>query len=190
MTRDEAFLYVKARRPAISPNPGFWDQLLVFEGQCHQSGDNDPSLPAQVDMIFDASWAQKSNAHFASCHQILEFLMNSKHFQCLSSATIQESREHVLSLCLDYIWGRGVLDVDLDWLLYVCQVLDDDDQTKASSSSSAAEAAPNLSSATDTVEGTLRNNESVFWNVWAGEIYEPQIQKVLSKLKVTRSLDP
>jgi len=185
MTRDKAYLHVKARRPSISPNPGFWDQLEVFEQQCRrqeeqrgESNDESNTTNMPVNEVIDTQWAHKSNALFATCRWMPELLKKSRYTQCLlveKANTNDQYREHVLCVCLDYIWGRGVLDIDVEWLSFICQSLDED--------ITPAKGGRQISAAA-TVHEILQNEESEFWSVWGGEIYPTQIQKVLLKLNI------
>ena len=164
MTRDEAYLHVKARRPKASPNPGFWNQLKTFEEQCHNT--NDKVVPG-VTGNFDLAWATQSNAVFATCRNNPEALEKSEPIQCLSQITNQEDRERVLCVALDFLWGRGLLDIDIKWLSFICQVLDHD---LTGGTASLA------------VRSILRDTDSEFWNIWSGEIYEPEIMRVLQNI--------
>ncbi|CAB9519103.1 specificity protein phosphatase [Seminavis robusta] len=164
MTRDEAYLHIKARRPQASPNPGFWEQLNQFEKRCR--GGND-GAPEEGGAVFDADWAKTSNAAFATCRETPEVLRANQAHRRLQD-TSSEDHEQLLSVCLDFVWGRGVLDIDLDWLSFLCDELDQRNDRGWSAS---------------TVRGILFDHNSEFSGIWAGEVYEHQIQKVLRKLE-------
>lgn len=168
MTRDEAYLHVKARRPKASPNPGFWDQLKEFEERWRERPTCSVTVEAEA-LDFDMSWAKASNAFYATCRESPSLLLNHNLTQRLSQVEDERTREQVLTVCLDYIWGRGVLEIDLDWIVYVCETVDIKDSQQCSSR---------------TVEEILQNENSDFRSIWAGEVYDSQIQKVLKKLKL------
>ena len=130
-----------------------------------------------MDEVIDSQWAKKSSALFVTCRWMPELMKKSRYNQCLlveKANTSDQYREHVLCVCLDYIWGRGVLDIDVEWLSFICQSLDED--------ITPAKGGRQISAAA-TVHEIIQNEESEFWSVWGGEIYPTQIQKVLDKLK-------
>ncbi|KAL3921888.1 MAG: hypothetical protein SGILL_002510 [Bacillariaceae sp.] len=94
-----------------------------------------------------------------------------------------EIRRRLLSASLDYIWGRGLLDVDLDWLVYLCDSLvrDCDDDTNCSCSEDV--------DPRKVVMSILDDHESDFWNMWAGEIYDNQLKEVYDKLAILKKDD-
>ena len=170
MTRDEAYLHVKARRPKSNPNPGFWKQLKTFEEQRHKKCET--GLPG-VTGDFDLVWATQSNAVFATCRSIPEALQEIEPIQRLSQISSQEDREHVICVALDFIWGRGVLDIDIKWLSFVCEVLDNEQTGEPSSLA---------------VRSVLRDTNSEFWDRWSGEIYEPEVTRVLQSIDESNTL--
>jgi len=186
MTRDEAYIHVKSKRPQTSPNPGFWDQLHKFEAQCHSQREckktdtcDEPVI--RVEDYFDASWAQLSYASFATCREIPGVLQDDPTMRHLASVKSQKDVECITTVCLDYIWGRGLLDSDLDWLVFICQMLDKRDSEEDSWNESTL----SERQAASTVQSILSNEESEFWSAWGGEIYSSQIEKVLRKLQLS-----
>jgi hypothetical protein len=170
-TRDEGFLHVKARRPVTSPNPGFWDQLKVFEDKCRNTS-IDETLPASQHHSFDENWARKSNATFVTYKEIPELVENDEYIHCLASVDRQTLRDHVLFTCLDFVWGRGVHIVDLEWLAFVCESLDRKQSFSPKERAAVA------------IKSMIEDPESEFCSVWSGEIYKDQSQNLLRKLKV------
>ena len=174
MTRDEAYLHVKARRPRANPNPGFWDQLQEFEARCRGEVKKGHTNQQTNAVVFDLEWAKQSNAIYATCRENTELLQNSSLHRCLTEAMTREDQNSLLAVCLDFIWGRGVLDVDLQWLQFICRILEQSDRK-------VQPGAPSTHAALHTL---LSDQESDFWGVWGGEIYDNQVQKVLKKLNL------
>lgn len=174
MTRDEAYLQVKRRRPVTNPNPGFWDQLQVFEEWHHYNATLDKPAERSVTRLeddFDKRWARRSNAIFVTCKEIPEVVERDKSFQSLLFIERREIRDHILYVCLDFVWGRGLSNIDLDWLVFVCRSLDQSQR---------------LTDAEDSVSAVLQmlhDENSEFYDVWAGEIYTQQIEKLVQKLQ-------
>lgn len=164
MTRDEAYVEVKKRRPQINPNPGFWRQLQSFESLCRgQIPAIEPSSSTAQDM-FDMEWATSSNALFATCRELPGVVEEADCFRNLSSV---KNYDRVLFVALDFVWGRGVLHVDIDWLACVCRLLDGTHTMEGNKS--AAEA----------VNAMLTSHDSEFTNIWSGEVYNHEIKRVL-----------
>jgi hypothetical protein len=84
----------------------------------------------------------------------------------------------LLSSCLDLVWGSGLLDVDLDWLVYICDTLD-------SAYDGYNDGAANThSSSRQIVTSILEDHDSDFWNIWAGEVYDNQLKKVYERIGI------
>jgi protein-tyrosine phosphatase len=123
MTRDDAFRHVESRRPIVCPNRGFWEQLQRFEDEVEKSKGRQgaepasstvpPDISGRRELMVDIDWAQKCSAVFSTCHQIPEIFQSEEITNGLSEATRREAQEQILTVCLDFVWGRGVLDVDL-----------------------------------------------------------------------------
>jgi len=165
MSRDEAYLAVRKRRPMVNPNPGFWKQLEAFETYCRNKNSKNVVSDSPGQFEFDTEWATRSNALFATCRELPGVVEKAECFRQLSYA---ENLDAVLFVALDFIWGRGLLDVDVDWLACICRILD-----KTSAKVHAA----------NRVKAMLTSDESKFNLIWAGEIYEDQIERVLAALQ-------
>ena len=173
MTRDGAYLHVKARRPKTNPNPGFWDQLGEYEHRCCKK--TMPQDGVSQEVQFDEQWAQQSAALFSTCRENEDLLATNSLTRCLWEVKEERAKLiRVLTLCLDYLWSRGIIEGDLDWLVFVCQTVDSDQAKEIEGGSRISVA---------TVQEILEDQDSDFWGLWAGEVYENQIQKVLNKLK-------
>ena len=119
------------------------------------------------------SWAKESNALYATCRENPDVLKESNLFASLADIDNEETRKSVLTVCVDYIWGRGILEIDLGWLKYVCDTLD----------LAPAPGETRILSAPHIVQDILRDESSDFWSIWAGEVYPNQIEKVLERLE-------
>jgi hypothetical protein len=190
MSREDAYLHVKARRPRIQPNIGFWKQLGEYEKQCRQCEvSHRPSEVASFEaetptaIPLDADWIKRSNALYVTCHESPEILHSSKlHWQLQevdrSPTACHAIPQHLLSSCLDLVWGRGLVDVDLDWLVYICDTLD-------SAYDGYNDGAANThSSSRQIVTSILQDHDSDFWNIWAGEVYDNQLKKVYERIGI------
>jgi Dual specificity phosphatase, catalytic domain len=180
MTRDEAFLHVKSWRPIVCPNPGFWRQLEQYEDQCRRSSatvsDNglDEEDHEDTEQVLDQDWAKKSNALFATCHESPEILETNVVQSKLRLARTRDTWRQILLVCLDYSWGRGLLDIDLEWLSFICSFLNRHHADEFSE----------IGNAEAVVVDMLQDEESEFWSIWTGEIYGEQVQKVYKALQM------
>jgi protein-tyrosine phosphatase len=114
MSRDTAYRYVKERRPKIDPNPGFWDQLEVYEKRLGKKKESASHHAA----TFDRECVEQSMARYQTIRDIVDDM---KELFPEIDSTIDA--QGVLSTSLDYIFGRGVLDADLRWFGALCDVM-------------------------------------------------------------------
>jgi hypothetical protein len=120
MSRDEAYQYVKERRPQIEPNHGFWQQLEVFEHRLAAISESDKSNKAfDEKILLDKTWVQQSIVKYQTIRHILDD--EAELFPEIDVITTDPLC--VLSTSLDYIFGRGVLEADLQWFSVLCRVV-------------------------------------------------------------------
>merc|ERR1712224_167039 len=85
--------------------------------------------------IIDTKWAERSCALYSTCRAIPDLLYHPDNEGNLTTViNVCENRpgeedaesryNRVLCVCLDFIWGRGVLQTDLEWLSFVCDRLE------------------------------------------------------------------
>jgi len=179
MSLEAAYTHVKSRRPPVQPNPGFWRQLVLYEkllvkqqGDTQSEKEEDSAQPP-----IDDKWVKESTATYAALRhieslqeEISEHCFGRRLQQSLNSGDKNGAVDHVLNVSLDFIWGRGVLPVEVDWLVKICAVLD------------AQQVVP---CATERVKSMLLDpDSSQFGQDWAGEIYDKDVEKVLTALGV------
>jgi len=87
-----------------------------------------------------------------------------------------QTREQTLNASLDFVWGRGLNDNDLEWLKCVCHKLSSSLESTTSSSDFCDE--DEEESSIDTLFDILENPDSEFCSKWAGEVTRSQILKV------------
>uniref|UniRef100_A0A7S3DMM3 Protein-serine/threonine phosphatase n=1 Tax=Entomoneis paludosa TaxID=265537 RepID=A0A7S3DMM3_9STRA len=213
MTLEEAFVHVKKRRPHVQPNNGFWAQLLSYEKQCQQARQQKNANSDDEEVVvsslvlsqqqqsndvstIDKEWAQKSSALYGACRD-MELPEEAFIDGCFGQlAQLQHpvtdiERNAILNVALDYIWGRGVLEVEVDWLALVCRALDQQGDTtlveRPDEDDNNAVAASGLfgNRSCDVVAALLKDPDSEFCFTWTGEIYEHQVIRVFTALGVT-----
>ena len=178
-TRDEAFVAVKTKRPKICPNEGFWKQLKLFQEQYHsqpqpeESGSEkkQPNKDQKVPLVstsrhvipIDNSWALRSNATFTTCRDIPSILSNDKDWIEIEKDTAVDPF-HVLNVCLDFVWGRGLIKVDLEWLKRICCALQESHKFTTDS--------------VTTLISIVKDEDSDFCSRWSGEVYPEQIDRL------------
>lgn len=188
LTRDEAYTHVKRMRPQINPNRGFWNQLQTFEKRltrnepqsdvlCHPSG---VLNTCGSNGVMDIEWCKVSNAIYSTCREIeseevlwTQMDPRGKLDNVLRSKEKTTDLNRVLVLLLDYTWGRGVLTIDVEWLVFVCHRID---QTQHEQNLDTDETLPSMP---DMVQTLLSDNNSEFSRLWCGKIYEGQIRKIV-----------
>jgi len=178
MTRDEAYLQVKKRRPCICPNQGFWKELQVYETRCNGLQFKDHTIteifhelksPDASDAGWDKNIANASLCMYRVLHDCLNLMENSSVFQ--NHSFVNDDPKHVLCVALDLIWGHGLLLIDLQWLQYLCTTLESEVHS--------LETGATLNIARD----LMCNESSDFAQLWSGEILEHQIKKVTKVLQ-------
>ncbi len=187
MKRNEAYVKVKANRPVIDPNPGFYQQLKVFEyflfsneedqtlssfvKNNHYDDDNNNNVQKKkIDM---KSWPQASSAKFGMLHasinnwniffnDILTFLSNDDDGdKSKNSNNIDFKLEEIFDTALDYVFGRGFNNYDILWLKSLYETL--------------------LSNGYNSTRNVILNKlskDSEFLVNWEGE-YRPRHMKIL-----------
>ena len=113
MNRNEAYCYVKKRRPQTKPNSGFWIQLGIFE-QRVKSGSADRSaspLPVQEELLRASLIRHQTVGHLKSVDS------------AEAIGRLPNSAKQTIYSALDLVFGRGCLESDLRWLAVVCQVV-------------------------------------------------------------------
>ena len=157
MSRDDAYRHVKERRPRINPNPGFWEQLLIYERRLKINPPNAALRSSET--TFYKAWAEESMVQYQIIGEILDD--KTELFPEISSLA---DPQLVLSVALDYIFGRGVLEDDLKWLRSLCSVL----------STLAVTCSP------DEIIGRMLSgeDESEFAENWRGEITTRDIGRI------------
>lgn len=221
MTRDEAYVEVKKRRPLTNPNQGFWKQLSDFELWVQQQNrDKDPkSQPMQgrdcrgsssslTDVtagaesgievmgtnatadpalpVFDKDWAFRSNTVYCTCIEVPQTILRQDCWQQLlqHEEQIVSNREmlsDILYVCLDFIWGRNVLEIDVQWMSFVLTRLE-----LARRRLSKKEETADEYTVFELAHVMLLNTESQFQSSWAGEIYEWQVQRCQKEMNVAQ----
>jgi len=190
LTRDEAYSHVKRMRPQINPNRGFWNQLQTFEerlrlssneelqigGLCHSGPNTDGSNAV------DSEWCKAANAIYSTCREIeseerlwTQMDPRGKLDDVLRSQKKTTDLNRVLVLLLDYTWSRGVLTIDVEWLVFVCHRMDQEQQQQTQT----LDVNETLPSVQDRVQTLLYDNDSEFSRLWCGKIYEGQIRKIV-----------
>eukprot|EP00523_Entomoneis_sp_CCMP467_P018120 CAMPEP_0168815646 /NCGR_PEP_ID=MMETSP0726-20121227/6312_1 /TAXON_ID=265536 /ORGANISM="Amphiprora sp., Strain CCMP467" /LENGTH=393 /DNA_ID=CAMNT_0008867875 /DNA_START=1 /DNA_END=1182 /DNA_ORIENTATION=+ len=187
MTLQEAYVHVKQLRPLIFPNDGFFAQLLLYEKRCQRNRirkkDNNNNNKDEITVnhrlltdTIDKEWAKQSTALYGACRD-MEVANGDFLDECFgelqSRPWSKEERVQILTVVLDFIWGRGVLQVEIDWLAEICKALD---KWRDINGDHVGITASNQ------VQDILSNPESQFCSTWAGEIYQPQINRVLETI--------
>jgi dual specificity phosphatase 12 len=166
MTRDQAYVEVKRRRPKINPNPGFWKQLEAFEALLQSKPvDNDDETDLST-RPFDTEWAKQCQASFATCRELPDAMQKEESWKRLALISNEKDLSQILVASLDFIWGRGLLEVDLEWLAYICQLLSS--QLEDERSMPPKELAIVI----------VTDPNSEFTNIWSGEIYDHEVLRL------------
>lgn len=165
VTRDEAFVWVKRKRPKINPNDGFWKQLGAFEIELRTSKDPLPRRDfGQQRLLENNNSATHQQLHislisFSTCRDVPELLDK---VDCWSWLRNRE-RDEVLNAALDFVWGRGLGDNDLQWFSCVCDHIIERQGDESSVHRAFA---------------ILEDPNSEFCERWSGEVSRSQIQRV------------
>ena len=215
MTLEEAYQHVKAKRPQVQPNDGFWAQLTNYEAQCQHKRRQEQERQQQKQpeassltilsasseentvIVIDKDWAKRSTALYGACRD-MELAKDSFLEGCFARVKgfIQQkhklgqadARMEMLNVALDYIWGRGVLPVEADWLAQLCQILDQEYRSIITKKERASiSVSDSTDSSADLIEAILQDPDSEFCSTWAGEIYPHQIECVYTALGTQRT---
>jgi len=126
-------------------------QSATDEDEIH--GDLPDDTPARENLVFlDKEWAMECLACYSTCRDLPNgsggggwlrdecWCRLQRQLRRITTATEQVARSgagdasalaptctilhELLLVCLDFVWGRGLLQVDLEWLAFVCQMID------------------------------------------------------------------
>jgi hypothetical protein len=130
MSRDEAYVLAKGRRPEVSPNIGFWAQLAEFERSCRAGG---PAL-ATAAAVFDEDWARASLAAWSlapTSHTFVDVLAAEEQQAGQGVAALAQRRTQALVAGLEFCLSRascasGCVPSDVCWLRALCSACGDD----------------------------------------------------------------
>jgi hypothetical protein len=180
MTRDQSYTIIKQRRPKIDPNEGFWQQLLIWQHQMiatTSTTTTDTTDTSSANIIddqghgnVDRDWAQMSSALFSTCREMEGSDLS---HACFGRCVTAKDRKHTLEVCLDFVWGRGVSTVDVDWLAVLCRYLAEKDNDDHGDHSSKMHA-----SVQRQVLAMLEDVDSDFASQWSGEIHPEQMERI------------
>lgn len=176
MTRDQAYVEVKRRRPKINPNPGFWKQLETFEALLQSKPVDTDDETGFSTKSFYTKWATQCQASFATCRELPDAMQKEESWKRLELISNEKDLSQILFVCLDFIWGRGLLEVDLEWLAYLCQLLSSQIEDECSMP-------PN-----DLAIAMVMDPDSEFTNIWSGEIYDPQVLQLRHALSPQKKI--
>jgi len=164
MTRDEAYVLIKTRRPKVIPNQGFWDQLATYEQTIQEMKRNPTIWKSEENSEMDyRTWIEMTQALYATCYDIDGILNSHPCWKLLAAACESKmTLRKFLLTCLDFVWGRGLRDVDLEWFAYVLNLFPTEHQSQVRK----------------LLRGHIEDPESEFRDAWSGEIRESQIEKI------------
>lgn len=168
MTRDEAYVWIKKRRPKVNPNQGFWDQLATYEQTIQELKRNPSPWKSGENINMDyRTWIEMTQALYATCHDIEGILASHQCWELLNAVCVSEvSLNKFLFACLDFIWGRGLRDVDLEWLDYILRSFPTESESQVQK----------------LLHLQIEDSDSEFQEAWSGEISKSQIEKVSEAL--------
>jgi len=184
-TREDAYIHVKKRRPRINPNQGFWHQLQKFEEQWYRrdrvvEGSTAVSYHSDVgepddNKEMDLKWCFTSCILFSTLNDLPHLLKDTDCFHFLTKQAIHlPEMKRFASVWLDFLWGRGLIVSDLEWLSHCCETVDNNVSSRTETH--------HLPSMKEVVISVLQDEDSDFVSSWSGEIYTSQIQKVVGIL--------
>jgi hypothetical protein len=113
MSLEEAYVLAKTRRPLVNPNPGFWKQLQEFEKRSTQEAN------ASRFETFDEAWAKQSCATFTSTSSAECTFEKLRIRGDVDTAMV----ESILTCALDHVFGHGVKQSDVGWLVALSEAL-------------------------------------------------------------------
>lgn len=158
MGRDDAYRTVKSRRPGVEPNPGFWEQLRVYEGRLRHDA---PSAKEEITSKFDKDWAEISLANFQTIGHLLD--NGDDRFPEILAET---NASEVLYVATDYIFGRGIQTADLSWFGALCQRF----------------AQFHCEREVQNIVTCLFEDGSEFADQWSGEVYPERVEQILAAI--------
>jgi hypothetical protein len=115
MSKEEAYIFVKKRRPVVAPNEGFWSQLTVFETQL--SGPAALCSDSVSQHSLDEAWCR------ASCAKYIVGDVK-RAFSELVDGPVSLQHKALLA-ALDFVLGRAMLLSDISWMRAMCRALDE-----------------------------------------------------------------
>lgn len=151
MTAVEALEIIRQSRPRARPNPGFWEQLLIYE---RRLGNEDGTNVEKVDP-YSHEWLVQSLAKFQTIGQLD---IGSEDLFPDIEADVDANK--IMLVSIDHVCGRGLLEADLPWLTAVSKRLCD------------LELDPQAA-----LDFHLED-DSEFRQSWAGELYDGMIEKL------------
>lgn len=167
MSLTNAYFECKRKRPIIRPNDGFWKQLLQYEQRLQETINQTTLVPAT--RCLDSSvWMIESNAIFCTCQTIPDVLMEHETWESMKELLKKQNIIDFFTSCLDFVWGRGILEVDINWLVCVCLYTQSHCQVVSSKK---------------IISDILDNPNSNFSEWWSGEIYPRDVQKIKNALE-------
>jgi hypothetical protein len=132
LSRDEAYVIVRRRRPLASPNLGFWEQLGEFAaaaaargpGALLATGAGGPSEGSADNeaAVIDEAWCRQSCASF---HMGPAGGGGRAGAGAIAAPRSPGRRRAALLAGLDYVLGRSLLPSDVAWLKALCDACDD-----------------------------------------------------------------
>jgi hypothetical protein len=155
----------------VNPNQGFWDQLSTYEQTIHEIIQNPTPWNSDEFSEMDyRTWIEMSQALYATCHGVEGVLASHPCWQILSIVcTNRETLSKFLFTCLDFLWGRGLRDVDLEWFDYTLHSFPRESETQVQR----------------LLRGLIEDPRSEFRNAWSGEIRKEQIEKISQAVQMT-----
>ena len=117
MTRDEAYLFAKNKRPAVNPNLGFWTQLGTYESKLKSKVDQAGESRKSNGLPIDEHWPKVSSVNFQMLRSVQSYHFFFPELHGISSP------HQVLALALDHVFGNGFFEPDIQWLIQVLNAL-------------------------------------------------------------------
>lgn len=206
MTRDEAYILLKQRRPSIDPNEGFWQQLLLWQHRATAASMDTTTTTTTTTTVstdstepepVDRDWAEQSSILYSTCREIVlegtdNDLFHACFDRCLDSNVNvninanDRNHTHTLEVCLDFVWGRGVSNQDVDWLTALCRFLTEKDEADGNGNTDDSGMMASVSVQRQ-VMTILEDTDSDFGSQWSGEIHPDQIERIQQALMPTRN---
>lgn len=126
MSRDEAYVLAKGRRPQVSPNIGFWAQLAEFESTCLAGS-------APMPTVFNEDWARASLAAWSmgpTSHTFVGVIAVEGGEGEKEPVALAQRRKRALSAGFEFCLSRascasGCVPSDVCWLRALCNACGD-----------------------------------------------------------------